>query len=51
MPEEIEAFAAYMALPETNKAVMEHLIADFSQPPEFTATMTVISVIMNEVQS
>lgn len=49
--DDIEALAAWQLLPETNRGVMEILIDDLLAPPEYIATLKVISVIMNEVQS
>jgi hypothetical protein len=51
MTEDIEAFAAWSAHPDTNRAAFEALLNEAMADCEYAAQMKVISVIMNEVQS
>lgn len=48
MPEDIEAFAAWSAHPDTNRAAFEALLNEAMDEPEYAAQMKVISVIMRE---
>ena len=50
MPEDIEALAALQRDPDTNREVMAMLVDQCMDPPEYTAIMKVLTVIMREEQ-
>jgi hypothetical protein len=48
MPDELELFAAYMALPETNRSAFEALMAECMADADTRAVMTVLNVVLRE---
>ena len=48
MPEDIEDFRHWMALPETNRAAFEALMADCMADSDQMAVMTVLNVVLRE---
>jgi hypothetical protein len=50
MTDDIEAFAAWQLHPDTNRSAFEALLSEAMADIDYSATMTVISVIMREDQ-
>ncbi len=50
MPEDIEALQRWMALPETNRCVMEALHAEYMSDADTIAVMKVLKVVLREDQ-
>lgn len=50
MPEDIEDFRRWMALPETNRSVMEALHAEYMADADAIAVMKVLNVVLRENQ-
>lgn len=51
MPDDIEDFRRWMALPETNCAAFDSLVADAMADIEFSAAMRVVNVVMADKES
>ena len=48
MPDDIEDFRRWMALPETNLAVMDALTTDYMSDADTMAVMKVLNVVLRE---
>lgn len=50
MPEDIDDFRRWMALPEVNAAAFDALLQDCMAPADQRAVMTVLNVVLREKQ-